>query len=96
MVHLVNTIPTLFFKITRGLRQGFPLSHILYILIAKALRRGLDKEILRKTIPCIKIVQGAKRTKNSEFTNDIILFGAASSIITNRFKKVMYDYTTTS
>lgn len=65
MTPLVNGRPTPFFKVTCGLRQGCPLSLILYILMAEALNRRLDKETLQKTIPCIKITHGAKRINNS-------------------------------
>jgi hypothetical protein len=93
---LVNGRPTSFFKITHGLRQGFPLSPILYILMVESLSKILDKEILQKSILGIKIVQGVKRINNSQFVDDTILLGGASSIISNRFKKVMDDYMTTS
>jgi hypothetical protein len=92
MAPLVNGRPTPFFKITHGLRQGYPLSPILYILMVEALRRRLDKERLQKTIPGIKITHGVKRINNSQFADDIILLGGASSIIAKIFQKAMDDY----
>jgi hypothetical protein len=64
-----------------ALRQGFPLSPILYILMVESLSRRLDKERRKKTIPGIKIVQGVKRINNSQFVDDTILLGGTSSII---------------
>jgi hypothetical protein len=46
-------------------KAGFPSLPILYIFMAEALSRRLDKERLQKSIPGIKIIQGAKRMNHS-------------------------------
>jgi hypothetical protein len=86
---LVNGRPTTFFKSSRGLRQGFPISPILYILLAKALSRRLDKERRKKNISNIKIIRGAKRINHSQFFDDTLLLGGASTIIATRFKEAL-------
>jgi hypothetical protein len=96
MAPLVNGRPTPFFKVSRGLRWGCPLSSIFYILMDEALNKRLDIERRNKTIPGIKIAQGVKRHNNSQFAEDTILLGGPSSIIARRFKWIMDDYTTTS
>jgi hypothetical protein len=93
---LVNGRPTPFFQLSRGLRQGCPLSPILYILMVEALNRKLDKDRENKLIPGIKIAQGVKRINNSQFVDDTILLGGASTILARRFKATMDDYTTAS
>ena len=41
---LVNGRPTAFFKATRGLHQGYPMSPFLYILMVESLSRKLKVE----------------------------------------------------
>jgi len=57
---LVNGHKTSFFKRTIGLRQGFPLSPLLYIIMAETMSRQLEKDRISKTILGIKIARGVK------------------------------------
>jgi hypothetical protein len=41
---LINGRPTPFFKASRGLRKGCPLSPMLYVLMVEALNRILEQE----------------------------------------------------
>jgi len=54
---LVNGIPTYFFKSHRGIRQGYPLSRLLLLLVVESLSR-----ILEKASTCVKFkgIQVAK------------------------------------
>jgi hypothetical protein len=45
---MINIRPTKFFQLSTGLRKGCPLSPMFYILMAEALSRQLEKEILKK------------------------------------------------
>ena len=40
---LINGSPSTFFHPTRGLRQGFPLSPFMFLLVAEALSRSIHK-----------------------------------------------------
>jgi hypothetical protein len=60
IVPLVNGRPTSFFKSSRGLRQGCPLSPLLYIIMVETLGRKLEKDRTSKSIPDIKITRGTK------------------------------------
>ena len=62
---LVNGHPTPFFRASKGLRQGCPLSPLLYILIVEAFNKSLDHARKEKSIPYINIVRGAKRLNHS-------------------------------
>ena len=42
-----NGTPTNFFKIHRGLQQGFPLSPLLFLLVVESLSRILKKGVYR-------------------------------------------------
>jgi hypothetical protein len=64
--------------------------------MVEGLSKRLEKERIEKTIPGIKIANGAKRMKNSQFVDDTLLMGGTSTILATRFNAVMEDYTTTS
>ena len=90
---LVNGCPTSLFKISRGLRQGCPLSPLLYIIMAETLGRQLEKDRASKDISCIKIARGTKRINHSQFIDDTILIGGASIVIAKRLKNALDNFT---
>jgi hypothetical protein len=57
---LVNGRPIEFFKSSRGLRQGCPLSPFLYILMADSLSRKLEQERLIGATPGLRITKDLK------------------------------------
>jgi hypothetical protein len=93
---LINGCPTKFFKSSRGLRQGFPLSPLLYIIMAETLGRQLEKDRASKAIPGIKIARGTKRINHSQFTDDTLLIGGASIVMAKRFKNALENFTQAS
>jgi len=93
---LVNGCWTSFFKSTRGLRQGFPLLPLLYIIMVETMTRQLKKDWIAKIIPGIKIARGVKRINHSKFANDSLLIGGASIIIAKCFKTGLGNYTQAS
>jgi hypothetical protein len=73
-VVLINGNPTRFFKSTRGLRQGFPLSPLLFLLIIEGLSRDIQEQVRAKKIEGIPMARGLYIT-HLMFVDDIILFG---------------------
>jgi hypothetical protein len=93
---LLNGRPTNFFKASRGLRQGFPLSPFLYILLADSLSRKLEEERRTRKLPGLLIARGVKEINHSQFVDDTLLLGAATIRTANRFQKVLISFLTAS
>eukprot|EP00253_Pinus_taeda_P024741 PITA_24741 len=89
---LINGRPSNYFKSSRGLRQGCPLSPFLFIIIAETLSIHLENLRRKKEITGIRIERGTKEINHSLFTNDTLLIGGASSLMAKRFKKVLYAF----
>jgi hypothetical protein len=89
---LVNGRATNFFKATRGLRQGCPLSPLLFVLQASVLRFYLDKKQLDQEIMGLNIARGVKNINHALFADDSLLLGATTVLSASRFKEVLDDY----
>lgn len=73
-VVLVNGEPTICFKSSRGLHQGFPLSPLLFLLIIKGLSRMINNAKEEGTLEGVKISM-VLRITHLPFVDDVILFG---------------------
>jgi hypothetical protein len=93
---LINGRPSQFFKASRGLCQGCPLSPFLYILLADSLSRKLEDERRKGRLSGLLIARGVKEINHSQFADDTLLLGAASIIIANRFQKVLGSFLSAS
>lgn len=89
---LINGRPNRYFCSTRGLRQGCPLSHFLYIIMAEILSIQLENQRIIREITGIRIARGVKEINHSLFSDDTLLIGDGSSIISRRFKKVLDEF----
>jgi hypothetical protein len=69
---LINGVALNFFKPTRGLRQGFPLSSLLFLLIEKGLSRVVMEANTRGALQGIKI--DYVLLTHLLFVDDIMLF----------------------
>eukprot|EP00253_Pinus_taeda_P018624 PITA_18624 len=86
---LINGRPSNYFRSSKGLRQGCPLSPFLYIIMAETLSIHLEKLRMQKEITGISIVRGTKGINHSLFADDTLLIGGASSLMAKRFKKML-------
>eukprot|EP00253_Pinus_taeda_P003328 PITA_03328 len=77
------------FQSSRGLRQGCPLSPYLFILMADSISRALDYNRRVGLISGIKYGNGVKNINHSQFADDTLLIGGASTTIAKRFKALL-------
>eukprot|EP00253_Pinus_taeda_P003315 PITA_03315 len=89
---LINGRPCEAFQFTRGLRQGCPLSPYLFILMAESFSRALDYNKRVGLISGIKFGNGVKNINHSQFADDTLLIGGASTTITRRFKTLLDQF----
>jgi len=89
---LVNGRPCAAFQSSRSLRQGCPLSPYLFILMAELFSQALDYNRRVGLITGIKIKNGTKNINHSQFADDTLLIGGASTTIARRFKKLLDQF----
>lgn len=80
---LVNGESCGFFKSTRGLRQGNPLSPILFIIAAEALSRGFFRLITDEICNPFKLKQGCLQLSHLLYADDMVLLinGSRRSLV---------------
>jgi len=93
---LINGRPSNYFRSSRGLRQGCPLSPFLYIIMAETLSIHLEHLRRQKEITGICIERGIKEINHSLFADDTLIIGGASSLMARRFKRVLDAFLTAS
>eukprot|EP00253_Pinus_taeda_P004750 PITA_04750 len=89
---LINGCPCEAFQSTRGLRQGCPLSPYLFILMAESFSSALDHNRRVGLISGIKFGNGVKNINHSQFADDTLLIGGASTTIARRFKTLLDQF----
>ena len=75
---LINDNPFGLFSPKRGLKQGDPLSHFLFILGAEVLSRLLFKEEVAGNIKGLKISRTTPAIHHLLFADDLLIFGKAT------------------
>jgi hypothetical protein len=90
---LVNGQATKFFQASRGLRQGCPLSLLLYAIQASILSFQLDHDQMHNNLLDLRITLGVKDINHAQFSYDMLLMGGASMHTKNKFKKELYTHT---
>lgn len=85
---LINGSPWGFFKSTRGLKQGDPLSPILFILVVEALSRGLQHLQAEGLLETYALPRGAVPVSHLCFADDLVIFTKA----TRRSLQVLFEF----
>ena len=93
---MVNGKVTKFFQASRGLRQGCPLSPLLYAIQASVLSYQLENSQVQNNLQGLRIAQGVKDINHAQFADDTLLLGGASPIIAKKFKEELDAYATVS
>ena len=75
---LINGRVASFFQASRGLRQGCPLSPLLYAIQALVLSFQLEKARKDQDLSGIRMARGTKDINHVQFADDTILLGGAS------------------
>ncbi|KAL4347618.1 hypothetical protein GQ457_17G007830 [Hibiscus cannabinus] len=74
---LVNGVPSKKFNIKRGLRQGCPLSPLLFNLVGEALSALLHKALEAGVLKGVQVGKSNLKFSHIQFADDLILFGDA-------------------
>jgi len=93
---LVNGRPTNFFQASRGLRQGCPLSPVLFVIQASVLSFQLNRRLQNRTLSGIRIVPKVKEVNHAQFFDDTLLLGAANLNTARNFKTELDLYRSSS
>jgi hypothetical protein len=90
-VFLVNGVPTDFFKIHRGLRQGCIVSPLLFLLVVECLSRLMIQDVNTGSFQGLKVVA---RTFNSHlfFVDDVLILGAGKFDDWLAFKTILTNF----
>ncbi|GKV11964.1 hypothetical protein SLEP1_g23173 [Rubroshorea leprosula] len=75
---LVNGSPTRQFKVSKGLRQGDPLSPFLFLIIAEALNGIITKATELSLFEGVEVAQNGVHCSHIQFADDALIFGKAS------------------
>ena len=89
---LVNGRAAPFFQPSRGLRQGCPLSPLLYAIQDFVLSFQLDSARQDQDLPGIKMASGVNPINHALFADDSLLLGGASLSIARAFNKILLNF----
>lgn len=89
---LINGSPHGFFRPSRGLRQGDPLSPFLSILGSEVLSRMLEQEERQGSIHSVKVSWAAPFISHLLFADDLLIFSRANVQEANQILIVLEEY----
>nr|XP_027083663.1 uncharacterized protein LOC113705962 [Coffea arabica] len=89
---LINGASVGFFKSTRGLCQGDPLSPGLFIIGAEVLSRSLNQLVEHREFKCFSVPRGCPRITHLSYADDVLVFTGASSASLRCVMQVIENY----
>ena len=72
-------IPLILFQASWGLRQGCPLSPLLYAIQASVLSFQLIEAQQRNVLPGLQMAANVKNINHAQFADDTLLMGGANT-----------------
>lgn len=93
---LVNGSPTPFFKSSRGLSQGDPLSPILFVIMVECLGRYIDSTIQRGDLKGLRPSSSNHVCSHQQFVDDSIFLGEALVVEAKNLKTYLNNYSKAS
>nr|XP_027064499.1 uncharacterized protein LOC113690699 [Coffea arabica] len=89
---LINGTPQGFFRSTRGLRQGDPLSPALFVIGSEALSRALNAMVEQRQFQPYKIPIGCPIVTHLAFADDVVIFTSGLKSSLRLVMRVVEDY----
>ena len=89
---LINGTPQGFFRSTRGLRQGDPLSPALFVLGAEGLSRALTALVEQRQFHPFKVPIGCPIITHLAFADDVVIFTSGLKSSLRLVVRVLEDY----
>ncbi|XP_027096008.1 uncharacterized protein [Coffea arabica] len=93
---LVNGAPQGFFKSSRGLRQGDPISPALFVLGAEVLSRALNTVATERQFVPFKVPPRCPVVTHLAYADDVIIFSSGARSSLTLIKRVLEEYSMTS
>ena len=81
-----------FFKSSRGLRQGDPLSPMLFVIEAEVLSRGLNNLTQQVGFVGFRVPRGCPTVTHLAFADDVIIFSNGSTAALKAIMQVLGEY----
>ncbi|GKV27405.1 hypothetical protein SLEP1_g36578 [Rubroshorea leprosula] len=75
---IINGSPTRQFSVTKGIRQGDPLSPFLFLIVAEGLNGMMAAAIEKKMYKGVKVGNGDLMVSHLQFADDTMFFGEAT------------------
>lgn len=89
---IVNGSPFHFFKNSKGLREGDPISPILFIIMDECLGRNLQKMVDWGSLLGLKLSSNSLIYAHQQFVDDTILMGRSTMAEARCLRKALDDY----
>ena len=89
---LINGSPHGFFKSSRSLRQGDPLSPSLFVIGAEVLSRGLNNLTTQPGFRGFSIPRGCPPVTHLAFADDVLIFSNGSTTALKQITRVLDTY----
>lgn len=89
---LINGFPCNFFQASKGLRQGGPLSPLLYNIVVETFSINVDLAKLEGKLKALSIPPNTKYVNHSQFVDDTLFIGRTSRKTSKRLKNSLSLY----